>query len=101
MAQVWVTVCGRRYALACKDGEEPRLQRLAATVAAKAVDVEQTLGQTSEPRLLLMAALLLADELLEARDTLSAAAQTIAQADAARERLEQLAADLEAEATTD
>ncbi len=101
MAQVWVTVSGRRYAVACKDGEEPRLQRLAATVAARALDVEDTLGQTNEPRLLLMAALLLADDLLEARERLAETAQTIAQAEIARERLEHLAAELEAGAGND
>ena len=69
MASVELRVGGRRYELACRDGEEAHLQRLAAIIDAKATDAGRGLGTTNEARQLLMAALLLADDLVEARAT--------------------------------
>lgn len=59
---------GRTYRLACGDGEETRLQSLAAHVKAKVDTLAQQFGQVGEDRLFLMAALLVADELFELRD---------------------------------
>jgi cell division protein ZapA len=67
MAYVTLNVGGRRYELACRDGEEPRLEMLAAMVDAKAGDAARAVGNANEPRQLLLAALLLADELSELR----------------------------------
>jgi cell division protein ZapA len=67
MAQVTLSVGGRRYELACRDGEEARLEELAAMVDAKASDAARAVGSANEPRQLLLAALLLADELSEVR----------------------------------
>jgi len=69
MASVTLSVGGRRYDLHCREGEQARLQELAAIVDAHAADAARMLGPTNEPRQLLMAALLLADELAEARAT--------------------------------
>jgi cell division protein ZapA len=68
MGQINVQIGGRSYALACRDGEEPRLSRLAGHLSRKAEDLASTLGQMSEPRLLLMAGILVADELFELRE---------------------------------
>lgn len=65
MAELTLTVAGRSYAIACRDGEEPHLRDLADRVDRKASNARAAVGDTSEPRLLLMAALLLADELYE------------------------------------
>lgn len=67
MGQISVSIGGRRYPLACADGEEAHLAGLAAQLDGKAGEVAAALGQVSEPRLLLMAGLLLADDLHEAR----------------------------------
>jgi cell division protein ZapA len=67
MAQVALSVGGRRYELACRDGEEPHLEALARMVDAKAADAARAVGSANEPRQLLLAALLLADELSELR----------------------------------
>lgn len=67
MAQVTLTIGGRRYDLACRDGEEPRLIELAALVDRKAHDAGQVVGTTNENRQLLLASLLLADELSDLR----------------------------------
>ncbi|RMB07845.1 cell division protein ZapA [Eilatimonas milleporae] len=66
MAQITVTVGGRNYTLACADGEEQRLSELAAYVDGKAAKLSTKLGQVSESRLLLMVAILIADEMREA-----------------------------------
>ena len=67
MGQVSVVIGGRTYPLSCRDGDEPHLGALAAGIAAKADGLAAQLGQMSEARLLLMAALMIADELHEAR----------------------------------
>lgn len=98
MAQVQLRVAGRLYAVSCHDGEEEHLIRLAATVDRKCSEATQVLGVMGEPRLLFTAALLLADELAEAKAGAPAPADTddVEQkiADMAR-RVENLCAALE------
>jgi cell division protein ZapA len=62
MPLVNVMVNGRAYTIACDDGEEDHLRQLAATVDAKTREVLTSVGQVGDTRLLLMAALLIADE---------------------------------------
>ena len=67
MGKVTVTVGGRAYGLSCADGEEDHLAALGAHLAARADDLTAAIGSMSEPRLLLMAGLQIADELFAAR----------------------------------
>jgi cell division protein ZapA len=67
MGTVNVEIGGRSYPLSCRDGDEPHLKALAGGIADKAAKLSAQLGQMSEARLLLMAALMIADELHEAR----------------------------------
>jgi cell division protein ZapA len=67
MSAVNVLVNGRSYNIACNDGEEEHLQRLAAMVDAKLIDLVKMVGQIGDQRLMLMAGLLLADELVSER----------------------------------
>ena len=62
MPLVNVMVNSRAYTIACDDGEEEHLKALAAHVDAKAREVLGSVGQVGDARLLLMAALLIADE---------------------------------------
>jgi len=68
MGQVVVQIGGRGYPLACRDGEESHLVDLAAMLDHKTHELG-ALGTMSEARLLLMAGLLLADELFDVRKT--------------------------------
>ena len=68
MSQINIMVGGRAYTLACRDGEEDRLTRLANHISRKAEDLSATLGQMAEPRMLLMSALLVADELFDTKE---------------------------------
>ncbi len=67
MGRVHVSVGGRSYALSCSDGEEEHLAALGHHLAAKADELTAAIGTMSEPRLLLMAGLQIADELFAAR----------------------------------
>jgi cell division protein ZapA len=68
MAQVVVTVNGRAFPLNCADGEEPRIRRLAQYVDGKITDFVKAHGQIGEARLILLAALVIADELSDTND---------------------------------
>lgn len=63
MSEVRVEIAGRPYQLTCAEGEEEHITMLAASIHSK---IEAMKG-LSEPRALLFAALLLADELHEAK----------------------------------
>ena len=67
MADVDLAIGGRRYTIACRDGGEDHLRGLAMHVDRKAQDARAAVGDVNEVRQLLFAALLLADELAEAR----------------------------------
>lgn len=98
MAQVSLTVNGRSYDVVCDDGQEERLHALGAAIDARVVDLAGKLGQIGEARLLLMAALLLADEVRELRAAPAGGAKNGAREDdgVADGAMEKAAARLEA-----
>ena len=65
MAQITVTINGRGYPVACNEGEEQRIGELARYVDGKVKSFAKDLGQIGEARLLVLAALVLADELAD------------------------------------
>ncbi|WP_347303851.1 cell division protein ZapA [Croceibacterium sp. TMG7-5b_MA50] len=98
MSNVDVTIGGRAYTLACAPGEEAHLQDLGRFIDERLQGVPGVSGQ-SEVRRLLYAALLLADELHEAREQLATARGDDGDSDIA-EALEALADRMEALADT-
>ena len=70
MAQVVVTVNGRAFPITCDDGQEARIRRLAQYVDSKIGEFVKNLGQIGEARLILLAALVIADELSDANEAL-------------------------------
>jgi cell division protein ZapA len=96
MAQVTVTIGGRVYRLACNEGEEPHLETLAREIDGKIDEIRGSFGEIGDQRLVVMAALTIADQLSEARRTiakLEARAAESADADgAARREADQQAA---------
>ncbi|MET0567487.1 MAG: cell division protein ZapA [Hyphomicrobiaceae bacterium] len=70
MGQVAVTLNGRTYRLRCGDGDEARLLQLAGYLEQRIEALAVEFGQVGDERLLLMAALLVADELWDAREQL-------------------------------
>jgi cell division protein ZapA len=70
MGQVSAPVNGRSYAITCDDGQEAHIRRLAQYVDAKVGEFVAAVGQVGEAKLLLLAALVIADELSDANDAL-------------------------------
>jgi cell division protein ZapA len=66
MGQVAITVIGRSYRFECGDGEEARLKELVAYVKSRMDGLTREHGNVGEERLLLMTALLIADDLWDA-----------------------------------
>ncbi len=63
MAQVTVRINGYAYTVGCDDGQEPHLLHMAASVEERINSIKALGGQSGEARLLVLAALLMADEL--------------------------------------
>jgi len=108
VAQVSVEVNGRPYVIGCEDGQEKRLTQLAAVVDAQIRQVARDVGPLGETRLMLMGALVMADDIAELRGEIETLRAEVAEAkadigraelaavaalDAAAARLERLAAD--------
>lgn len=72
MAEAALTLNGRIYRLSCGDGEEARLRELSEVVRAKLDSLIAEFGQVGDDRLLLLSALLIADDMLEARSRAAA-----------------------------
>jgi cell division protein ZapA len=65
-------VNGRAYTIACDDGEEDHLRELAAHVDGRVKELLSSVGQVGDSRLLLMAALLITDDMFDAQRKLDA-----------------------------
>jgi cell division protein ZapA len=70
MPQVSVTINGRQFRMACEDGEEAHLQRLAEDLDTRITRLRARFGEIGDTRLTVMAALTIADELWEMREKL-------------------------------
>jgi cell division protein ZapA len=80
MGVVNLTLDGRSYRLGCGEGEESRLRALGDLLSGKVEHLTAEHGAVGHDKLLVMAALLIADELFEARDTAVEKVTNLAQA---------------------
>jgi len=100
MPQVQVNIGGRSYRLACNPGEEPHLTALAKFVDGKIAEMHGAFRDIGDQRIVVMAALSIADELFEARRKVDGAAAGAADAQAremaGREAAEARVVELEA-----
>ena len=69
MAQVTLRINGYAYVLGCADGEETHLLAMADEVDQRIATIKAQAGQSGEARMLVMAALTLADDLYEHRQS--------------------------------
>jgi cell division protein ZapA len=90
VGQVSVTLNGRNYRLRCGDGEEKRLFALADHLRSIVDDLVRQFGQAGDDRLLVMAALMVADELFELKAKLDGGGS---EADAGRPNVRETARD--------
>ncbi len=72
MTQVSVTIAGHAYRMACAEGEEAHLQGLARQIDERIEMLRRNFGEIGDQRLVIMAAITVADELAEARHQISA-----------------------------
>ena len=73
MAQVEITINNRQFRVACEDGQENHLKDLAAYFDTKVSSLAGAVGQLGDTSLMVMAGLLVADELSDMRSELAAA----------------------------
>lgn len=97
MATVTVEINGRPYAVGCADGQEERVRILAKQFDGHVRQVSGEVGHVGDIRLFLMAGLMLADELHEARANggVAPAPSATANTDGVAEALNAVAARLE------
>ncbi|MEK7245019.1 MAG: cell division protein ZapA [Pseudomonadota bacterium] len=104
MAQISVRIDGRSYPIVCDDGQEAHLAMLALFIDKRIEQLAAAVGRGDDARLLVMASLMVADELMDARAELKSAragaSESPAQAAAAAEdavarRVERIAARIE------
>lgn len=67
MSQISLTVHGRSYEVTCDDGQESHLLQLANHIDRRMAELENSVGQVGEQRLLFMTCLLIADEVYDAQ----------------------------------
>jgi cell division protein ZapA len=79
MGQVAITINGRVYDIACDDGQEAHLTRLGVYLDQRVAELVDSVGQIGDARLMVMASLLVADELADAYDELAEMKETQSQ----------------------
>lgn len=97
MAQVTVTIAQKIYRIACEDGQEEHLRRLAEEVDAKIDDMRKAFGEIGDNRLTVMAAITFVDEREELRKRIRALEQELAATRDAQHRTVARASDSDAQ----
>jgi cell division protein ZapA len=100
-----LTIAGRTYQVACREGEEENLRTAARLVDGKSREALAGLGTLSEARQFLFASLLLADQLIDDKPEAATAPsppsrpdpELVLRAESLVDRLESLAMTLENE----
>jgi cell division protein ZapA len=69
MAEISITINGRNYGIACDDGQEKRVSELARYVDARLREIARAGAATNESHLLVLTAIILADEISDMKAT--------------------------------
>ena len=78
MAQVNVSINGRQYRMACEDGQEDHLRSLAKALEDRIGTLRGQFGEIGDARLMVMAAMTVADDAMEAGRKVAKLEQEIA-----------------------
>jgi cell division protein ZapA len=78
MNHINVTINGRQYRMACEDGQEPRLLKLAEGLEERIEALRGKFGEIGDARLIVMAALTVCDELQDASSRIRTLEQELA-----------------------
>ena len=77
MNHINVTINGRQYRMACEEGQEVRLLKLAENLESRVESLRGKFGEIGDQRLTVMAALTACDELLDAGNRIRALEQEL------------------------
>ena len=78
MSHINVTINGRQYRMACEEGQEVRLLKLAEGLEARIQNLRGKFGEIGDARLIVMAALTVCDELLDANNRIHSLEEELA-----------------------
>lgn len=81
MAQVTIRINGYAYTVGCADGQEPHLASMAAEVDQRIEKIKASIGPSGEARLVVLAALMMADELHDLRQEFATMKKQLARAE--------------------
>jgi len=82
MPEITIEIGGRNFEVTCQEGEEQYLQSAARMLDEEANVLAAQIGRTPEPRMLLMAGLMLADKTAGLQDKLRDAKEKLAEKEA-------------------
>jgi cell division protein ZapA len=77
MSHINVTINGRQYRMACEEGQELRLLKLAENLEQRITNLRGKFGEIGDARLTVMAALTVCDELIDANQRVQALEQEL------------------------
>jgi cell division protein ZapA len=77
MNHINVTINARQYRMACEDGQEVRLLKLAEGLESRIQGLRGKFGEIGDARLIVMAALMACDELLDANNRIRSLEQEL------------------------
>jgi cell division protein ZapA len=77
MSHINVTINGRQYRMACEEGQEVRLLKLAENLESRIESLRGKFGEIGDARLTVMAALTACDELVDAGARISSLEQEV------------------------
>jgi cell division protein ZapA len=77
MSHINVTINGRQYRMACEEGQELRLLKLAENLESRITNLRGKFGEIGDARLTVMAALTVCDELIDAGQRVQALEQEL------------------------
>ncbi|MEE8272610.1 MAG: cell division protein ZapA [Alphaproteobacteria bacterium] len=98
MARVDISLGGRQYPIACDDGQENRVREIAAYIDGK-ISLIGAVPAVTDTHLMVMASLMLGDELFEAQARLAGGAAAPADSAPLAEAVGRIAGRIEAIAT--
>jgi len=95
MADVSVDINGRKYRMACEDGQEEHLKSLAARFDAQLDGYKGDFGEIGDNRLTVMAGIAVLDELVEAESKIAALQQELNEVTSAGQAMAEESEELE------
>jgi cell division protein ZapA len=95
MPEVNVEIDGKKFRMACEEGQEQHLMELAERFNRTVIGLKGNFGEIGDNRLVVMAGIAVLDELAEAEDRIASLKQDIADLTAAGHELSTEADDLE------